>query len=156
MSEGWGWGREREGRGGGKGVTSYIWHTTDLRSEWPTFSTLPSIWLAPFFQQNIIWLTLFSLIRMWKDPIIWHQGKCVRDLSRLLVLMVFNELTAIFVLLPAINGYKSQRAVYEWVNILDDQVYEWVCFFKGKVYEWGRFGNAGLHTRISFTPKLNM
>ena len=25
---------------------------------------------------------------------------------------------------------KNQRAVYELVNILDDQVYEWVCFFR--------------------------
>ena len=57
--------------------------------------------------------------------------------------------------LPAINGYKSQRAVYEWVNILDEQVYEWVCFFKGQVYEWGGFRNTDSHTRTKFTPKLN-
>ena len=66
---------------------------------------------------------------------------------RLLILLVFNEMTAIFVQLPVINGYKkNQRAVYEWVNISDDLVYEWVSFFKGQVYERGRFRNTGLHT----------
>ena len=31
------------GRGGGGGVTSYIWHSTDVRAEWPPFSALPGI-----------------------------------------------------------------------------------------------------------------
>ena len=51
-------------------------------------------------------------------------------------------------------GTKNQRAVYEYVNILDDQVYEWVRFFEGQVYEWGRFWNTGSHTRTKITPKL--
>ena len=34
---------------------------------------------------------------------------------------------------------KIQRAVYEWVNILDALVYEWVRFFKDQVYEWVDF-----------------
>ena len=72
-----------------------------------------------------------------------YPGTCTYfsfgDFSRLLVLLVFNEKTAIFVYLPAINGYKNQRAVYEWVSISDDLVYEWVRFFKGQVYDWGRF-----------------
>ena len=51
-------------------------------------------------------------------------------------------------------GTKSQRAVYEYVNILDDQVYEWVRFFKGQVYEWGKFWNTGSLTRTKITPKL--
>ena len=51
-------------------------------------------------------------------------------------------------------GTKSQRAVYEYVNILDDQVYEWVRFFKGQIYEWGRFWNTGSHTSTKITPKL--
>ena len=37
------------------------------------------------------------------------------------------------------NGYKNQRTVYEWVNILINQVYEWVYFFNDQVYDWGRF-----------------
>ena len=36
-----------------------------------------------------------------------------RFFFRLLVLLVFNELTTIFIQLPAINGYKNQMAVYE-------------------------------------------
>ena len=31
------------GRGGGVVVTSYIWHNTDVRAEWPPFSALPGI-----------------------------------------------------------------------------------------------------------------
>ena len=37
------------------------------------------------------------------------------------------------------TGTKYQKAVYELVNVLDDQVYEWVRFFKRQVYESGRF-----------------
>ena len=33
----------REGGGGGQGVTFYIWHSTDVRAEWPPFSALPGI-----------------------------------------------------------------------------------------------------------------
>ena len=29
--------------GGGEGVTSYIWHSTDVRAEWPPFPALPGI-----------------------------------------------------------------------------------------------------------------
>ena len=29
--------------GGGAGITSYIWHSTDVRVEWLPFSALPSI-----------------------------------------------------------------------------------------------------------------
>ena len=32
------------------GAISYIWHSTNVRAEWPPFSALPGIWLAPFFQ----------------------------------------------------------------------------------------------------------
>ena len=31
-------------------------------------------------------------------------------------------------------GTKNQRAVYEYVTILDDQVYEWVHFFSKARY----------------------
>ena len=48
---------------------------------------------------------------------------------RLPVLLVFNELTAMFVKLPAINKYKNQPPEFEWVNISDDLIYEWVRFF---------------------------
>ena len=51
-------------------------------------------------------------------------------------------------------GTKTQRAVYEWVNISDDLVYAWVRFFKGQVYEWGKFRNTGSNTRTTITPKL--
>ena len=57
-----------------------------------------------------------------------------------IILLVLHELTDICVLTSAKKmDTKRQRAVYEKVNILDDQVYEWVRFFEGQVYEWGRF-----------------
>ena len=33
--------------------TNYIWHSTDVRAEWPPFSALPGIWLAPFSEQKV-------------------------------------------------------------------------------------------------------
>ena len=49
-------------------------------------------------------------------------------------------------------GVKNQRTVYEWVNILINQVYEWVYFFNDQVYDWGRFQKFGPHTRTIITP----
>ena len=47
---------------GGWGVTSYIWHSTDVRAEWPPFSALPGIWLAPFFRQKVYdWLNFWYM-----------------------------------------------------------------------------------------------
>ena len=53
-------------------------------------------------------------------------------------------------------GKKNQRTVYEWVNILINQVYEWVYFFNDQVNDWGRFQKFGPHTRtqlpLSYPP----
>ena len=69
--------------------------------------------------------------------------------------MVYNKIDYIICLTTSNKWVqKNQRAVYEWVNILDDLVYEWVCFFTGQVYEWGRFQTTGSHTRTKITPKL--
>ena len=58
-------------------------------------------------------MTRFFRIPMWKAPFFWHPGIftyfSLRDFSRLLVLLVFNELTVIFVWQPAINGYKKSK-----------------------------------------------
>ena len=40
----------------GGGVTSYIWHGTGVRAEWPPFSALPGIW----FQQKVYDWPYFS------------------------------------------------------------------------------------------------
>ena len=35
------------------GVTSYIWHSTDVRAEWPTFSALLKVYdWPPFFDKK--------------------------------------------------------------------------------------------------------
>ena len=100
----------------------------------PFFSTAKYM-INPLFSAKSIFLDWY--IKGSTFPM--YPGTCTyfsfRDFSKLLVLLVFNELTAIFVQLQAINGTKNQRAVYEWVNISDDLVYEWVCFIKGQVYE---------------------
>ena len=44
----------------GGGVTSYIWHSTDVHAEWRPFSALPGIWLAPFLQQKVYDWPYFS------------------------------------------------------------------------------------------------
>ena len=36
-----------------EGVTSYIWHSMDVRAERPPFSALLSIWMGHFFQQKV-------------------------------------------------------------------------------------------------------
>ena len=46
----------------GLGVTSYQWHSANVRVEWPPLLALPGIRLAPFFQQKNIRLTRFFLI----------------------------------------------------------------------------------------------
>ena len=94
-----------------------IWHSTDVRAEWPPFSALPGIWLAPFFQQKVYEWPDFFWIPIWKAQCFWHPGICtyvsLRDFSRLLILLVLHELTVIFVLQPAKNRYKISKAVYE-------------------------------------------
>ena len=51
------------GEGGGGVVTSYIWHSTDVRAEWPPFSTLPS----PFFNKKYMTDPIFLYLYV-KDP----------------------------------------------------------------------------------------
>ena len=41
----------RDGGGGRNFYMAYL--ITDVRAEWPPFSALPGIWLAPFFQQKV-------------------------------------------------------------------------------------------------------
>ena len=59
------------GVGDGGWVISCIWHSMDVRAEWPPFSALPSIWLAPFFSAKSIWLAPFFWISIWKAQLFW-------------------------------------------------------------------------------------
>ena len=61
------------------GITSYIWHSTDVRAEWPPFSALPSIWLASFsFRQKYMIDPIFFLwIGIWKAPFFFW---CIRHM----------------------------------------------------------------------------
>ena len=50
--------------GWGEGVTSYIWHSTDGRAEWPLFTARYMI--GPLFSAKSIWMTRFFWIPTWK------------------------------------------------------------------------------------------
>ena len=92
--------------GGGGGV-----HNLDVCAEWPPFSARP--WLAPIFQQKVYdWPHFFWIVyeRSHFSDVSWYMH--IFLIQRLLVLLVFNELTAIFVKLPATNGYKNSEGQY--------------------------------------------
>ena len=75
--------------GVGVGVTSYIWHSTDVRAEWPFFSAARHMIGPLFFNKKYMNDPIF-LDSYVKSPIFWHPGICtyfsLRDFSRLLVL----------------------------------------------------------------------
>ena len=101
------------------------------------FSALPVIWLAPFFSTKSICMTRFFRIPMWKAPFFWHPGIftyfLLRDFSRLLVLLVFNELTMIFVWQPAINGYKkSKDSIWIGQHFRRSSISMGPCFLKAR------------------------
>ena len=96
--------------------------------DWPLFSA-KSIWLAPFF-----WISIWKAPLFWCIPVHAHIFHLESFRSYLFSWYSMNRLLY-FGYLPTINGYKNQRAGYEWVNISDDLVYEWVCFFKVQVYD---------------------
>ena len=56
-------------RGGGwREVTSYIWHSMDVRAEWSPFSALPSIWVVPFFFSKTYMIGPIFLDKYMKGP----------------------------------------------------------------------------------------
>ena len=81
------------GGGGGGGVTSYIWHSADVRAEWPPFFSAARYIISPLFSTKSIWLARFFLDSYVKDPtfltsryMYMHIFFSLRDLSRLLIL----------------------------------------------------------------------
>ena len=88
----------------------------------------------PFFSTKSIWMTQFFWIPMWKAPLFWHPGIrtyfSLRDFSRLLVLLVFNELTFIFVYKPVINGYKISKG-----SIWKGQHFGWANIWMGPFFQ---------------------
>ena len=60
----------------GRGVTSYIWHSADVRAESAPLSALPGIWLAPFFRQKVYDWPNFSWLVYERPHFFWHPGIC--------------------------------------------------------------------------------
>ena len=125
----------------GWGVTSYIRHSTDVRAEWPPFSALPGIWLAPFFQQKVYEWTNFSGFlceRPHFSDIHIFRSESFRG-CLFSWYSIFSELTVISVWQPAINGYKKSKGSI-WIG----------QHFR----RWGRFWNTGSHTPTTITPVI--
>ena len=111
-------------------VTSYIWHSMDEHAEWPPFSALPGIWLAPFCRQKVYnWPN-----GIWKAPLflssMYMHIFFTQRFLRLLILLVFNELTALFVWPPAINGYKKSTG-----SIWMGHYFRWSSIWMGPFFQ---------------------
>ena len=103
---------------GGGGVTSYIWHSTVVRAKWPLFQRCQVYNWPPFFNKKYmndpIFLDSYVKASPTPTPFLtsWYIHilySLLSDFSRLFFLLVFNELTAIFFLLPAVNGYQKSK-----------------------------------------------
>ena len=96
---------------------------------------------------------------MWKAPLFWHLVYAYIFFAQSFVKGACSlgiQWVDCYICLATSNKWVSQRAIYEWVNILDDQVYEWVCFFNGQVYKWGRFRKPPhTHTYTHLPPSCN-
>ena len=90
-------------------------------------------------------------------PIFCHP--CLKILIFLLNIFSSETKIVIFIcklcLKTAKRVYKNQRTLYEYVNILFNQVYEQVIFFEDQVLDWGRLQNTGSHTCTKITIKLH-
>ena len=103
------------GGGGGGRLTSCIWHSIDVCVEWPPFSVMPGIWLAPYSTKSI-WLTWFFLNLMWKAPLFWFFHIPVnayifslRDLSRLFHRDGSDYVDLIFTISKQARGKKKKK-----------------------------------------------
>ena len=129
-----------------------IWHSTDVRAEWPPFSALPGIWLAPFFQQKVYEWPDFSGF-LWERP---HFSD-ILVYAHIFRLEIFRGCLFSWYYMNWLwylsnnqqkMGTKYLRAVYEWVNILDDQVY----YMNGSVFSKARYMNGVGFETLACTP----
>ena len=152
----WGEGGQRGEWGGGR-VTSCIWHRMDVRAEWPPFSALPSIWLAPFSAKSI-WLAPFFWISIWKAPLFC----CIPVHAYNFRTEIFEATCSLgiqwidcYICLPAINGYKKIKGQY-----MNGSTFQTIWYMNGSVLSkarymiGGKFWNTGSYTRTTITPKL--
>ena len=91
------------GMGVGPGVvTSYIWHSMDVRSRMAPFFSAAKYMIGPFFCQQKVydWPHFSGLVYErphFSDVSQYMHIFFVQKFLRLLVVLVFNELTSIFV-----------------------------------------------------------
>ena len=140
-------------------VTSYIWHSTDVRAEWPLFSAPPGIWLAYLFfnkkyMNDPIFLDSYvkgpTFLTSWYMHIFFTQRFFevasfvgIQCIDADICLITSNKWV------QKIKGQYMNRSTFRMIKYMNGSV-----FFKGQVYEWGRFWNTGSHTRTTITPKL--
>ena len=83
-------------------VTSCIWHSTDKRAEWPPFQRCQVYDYPPFFNKKYMTNPIFLGSYVIGPTFLtsrYMRTFSLRDFSRLLVLLVFHELNAIFLYL---------------------------------------------------------
>ena len=99
---------------------------------------------APFFSTKSIWMTWFFWIPLWKAPLFWHPGICtyflLRDFSRLLVLLVFNEfcdicLTTSNKWVQKIKGQYMNRSTFRVVKYMNGSVFSKARYMNGVDFE---------------------
>ena len=71
----------------------------------------------------------------------------LRDFSRLLVLLVFNEFCVIFVELPAINGNKKLKGQY-----MNGSIFRIIKYMNGSVFSKARYVNGVGFEILARTP----
>ena len=122
-----------------------------MRAEWPPFSALPGIWLAPFFNKKYM-----------TDPNrLDSYVKCPTFLTSWYMRIFFDRRfleAACSLGIQRIDCDICLTTTNKWVkNSFRTIMYEWIRFFKGQIYDLGRYRNTGSHTRTKITPKsLNL
>ena len=130
------------GGGGGGRLTSYIWHSTNVRAS-PLFQHC-QVYDCPLFSTKSIWMAQFFWIPMWKAPFFWHPGICtyfsLRDFSRLLILMVLHELTDICLTtskkwVQKIKGQYMNRSTFWMIKYMNGSVFSKARYMNGVGFE---------------------
>ena len=141
--------------GGGGSVTSYIWHSADVRIA--PFSALPSIWLVPFFQQKVY---------EWPD---FSGFLCERP--HLSDILVYAHIFRSEIFRDCLSSWYNMNWLWYLCNnqqimgtkskgqYMNRSTFWMIKYMKGPFFQrpgiWmGRFWNTGSHTRTKTTPKL--
>ena len=132
--------------GGGEWVTPYIWHSTDVRAEWPPFFSAAMYMISPLFFNKKYMTDPILLDSYVKGPTFLTSPKMrIFFRSEICQGRLFSWYSMNWLLY--LSNYQQQMGIkikgqYMNKSTFRTIVYELVHFFKGQVYEWGRFRNT--------------